>query len=33
MGRTRNQIIDETTDAYINSLNMNNLPSPEEMAA
>ena len=30
--RTRNQIIDETTDAYIASLNRNNLPSPETIS-
>lgn len=32
MGRTRNQIIDEATDAYIAQLNPNNLPEPEQMA-
>ena len=30
--RTRNQIIDETTDAYIASLNRQNLPSPETIS-
>lgn len=30
---TRNQIIDETTDTYINSLDIDNLASPEEIAA
>ena len=30
--RTRNQIIDETTDAYIASLDRNNLPSPETIS-
>ncbi|MBO5435356.1 ATPase [bacterium] len=32
MGRTKNQIIDETTDAYIESLDLDNLPSPEDIA-
>lgn len=32
MGRTKNQIIDETTDAYIATLNQNSLPAPEQIA-
>lgn len=32
MGRTKNQIIDEVTDAYIANLDMDNLPTPEEMS-
>lgn len=32
MGRTKNQIIDEVTDTYIANLNLNNLPSPEDMS-
>ena len=31
-GRTKNQIIDETTDAYIADLDMDNLPSPETIS-
>ena len=31
--RTRNEIIDETTDEYIKNLDLDNLPSPEDMAA
>lgn len=33
MGRTKNEIIDESTDAYIKGLNPANLPPPETMAA
>ena len=32
MGRTKNQIIDEVTDAYIAQLDFDNLPSPEEIS-
>ena len=32
MGRTKNQIIDEVTDAYIAQLDFDNLPSPEDMS-
>lgn len=32
MGRTKNQIIDEVTDAYIANLDMDNLPSPEDIS-
>lgn len=32
MGRTKNQIIDETTDAYIAGLDLDNPPSPEDIS-
>lgn len=32
MARTKNQIIDDTTDAYIENLDLDNPPTPEEIA-